>query len=95
MNMRLALAIELTSKIHLLQYLVRQKKLETVTCTARTIVVAGSPEDKEAAIEQFLSWNALQDEGKAEHPYTGHWYFVPFNPNRKITQAQILSMMEI
>eukprot|EP00957_Ditylum_brightwellii_P007944 601662-Ditylum_brightwellii.AAC.1 len=56
-------------------------KSNTALCTTRAIVTAGSLEDKEVGIEQFIFWNAMTDEEKLHYPYTEHWYFVPFNAN--------------
>eukprot|EP00957_Ditylum_brightwellii_P199041 15172390-Ditylum_brightwellii.AAC.1 len=36
----------------------------------------------------------MTHEEKDQYPYTGHWYFVPFNPMGQITHKIILGMME-
>eukprot|EP00957_Ditylum_brightwellii_P072136 5483335-Ditylum_brightwellii.AAC.1 len=36
----------------------------------------------------------MSHDKKDQYPYTGHWFFVPFNPTAQITQALILGMME-
>eukprot|EP00957_Ditylum_brightwellii_P104006 7924301-Ditylum_brightwellii.AAC.1 len=63
-------------------------------CTTRSLVVAGGDEDKDDRIEQLLLLNNMSQEEKEQYPYTGHWFFLPFNPTGQITQAIILGMME-
>eukprot|EP00957_Ditylum_brightwellii_P044944 3408983-Ditylum_brightwellii.AAC.1 len=65
-----------------------------MTCMTRSLVVAGGDEDKDDGIEQLLLFNNMSQDEKDQYPYTGHWFFVPFNPTRQITQAMILGMME-
>eukprot|EP00957_Ditylum_brightwellii_P071741 5453382-Ditylum_brightwellii.AAC.1 len=65
-----------------------------MTCTTRSLVVAGGDEDKDDRIEQLLLLNNMSQDKKDQYPYMGHWFFVPFNPTRQITQPMILGMME-
>eukprot|EP00957_Ditylum_brightwellii_P207427 15352950-Ditylum_brightwellii.AAC.1 len=60
----------------------------------RSLVIVGGEEGKDKGIEQLLFFNNLSKEEKDQWPYTGHWFFFPFNQTGEVTQEIILAMMK-
>eukprot|EP00957_Ditylum_brightwellii_P167441 12746721-Ditylum_brightwellii.AAC.1 len=88
--------LNITGTVELSQYLTKKEKdkRQKTTCMTRSLVVAGGEDDKDNGIEQLLLFNNMTQEKKDQYPYTGHWYFVPFNQMGQIRQEMILGMME-